>query len=139
MKQTSMSLHARVLIMAAMFLVVVAFTPDVMAEEYTVTWTNPTAYDDGSPLDPANDMQSVELFCDGATSPSYTVTGPFAATTDYTMTGLSPGDHNCYGVVVDIAGARSIDSAMIMFNVPPRRPNPIIWRTGVGSVGGGVP
>lgn len=125
-----------ILVIAVAF-IAAAYAPAAEAESYMLNWTNPTQYDDGASLDPATDIDEIQIFCDGDALPTYTIT---THPTTSLEIDVSPGDHTCYGIVVDNAGIESMQSALLTFNVAPARPNPIIWGSGASSAsrpGGG--
>ena len=67
--------HARAATLTALILLVVVLLASSIAdaaEPKTFTWSNPTQYEDGSPLDPA-DLVSYELGCTSLNDQTYTV------------------------------------------------------------------
>lgn len=89
------------------------------------TWTGPTEFTDGSPLDPAIDLSEYRLNCTGADSVNIIVSN--------TLIDFEPplgvfvaGDYVCTMAAVDNAGGISADSAPVNFTVSQKVPRPIV-------------
>lgn len=93
----------------------------------TFTWTLPTAYTDGSVLDPAFELDAVNLYCTGAAAVQQT----FPVSTSFTSpVGMfSAGIYACHlTVVANLAngGAESSPSNTVNFTVSQKAPSPMI-------------
>ena len=83
------------------------------------TWSNPTTFTDGSPLD-VSEIAEIRFYCDGDTTPTLTATGG-----DSSVTGdFGFGDHSCYATTFDVYGGESLPSNTVNFTIDRPRPNP---------------
>jgi len=84
----------------------------------TLTWTNPTARIDGSPLDPS-DILFLEIFDDtGDGSGPVLIGSPTGPDTDFTTQALAVGSHTFTVVVNDTTGHKSTASNAAVVTVP---------------------
>ncbi len=93
----------------------------------TFTWTLPTAYTDGSVLDPAFELDAVDLYCTGAAVVQQT----FPVSTSFTspIGMFIAGDYACHlTTTANLAngGAESGASNIVNFTVSQKAPNPIV-------------
>lgn len=110
-------------VLAVLFL---AISETAEADELkTFTWTNPDAYEDETPLDPA-DLVSYDLGCTTVSGDPYQVLDTFPASlplpTSHALS-LPPGDYWCV-LRVSTADATSVWSNEIFFTIPHPAPKP---------------
>ena len=104
------------------------------AASLSANWTNPTQFDDGSPLNPATDIERIDFYCNGDdTTPLFTSLGGASSI----VVDLPPGVYDCYGIVVATTGTQSVPSESRTFTVIAPRPFPIEWGSGSGVIGPG--
>lgn len=87
-----------------------------LAATKTFTWEAPTAYEDGTPLPPA-ELAGYLLECDDGTSE--TLSGSLTAL----MRDFAPGTYSCWMFADATNGERSLMSNTVSFTVPQPRPN----------------
>ncbi len=93
----------------------------------TFNWTAPTAYTDGSGLDPATDLSGYNLKCTGeAVSITNTVLPNDAITWTAPLGVFTAGDYTCVMSALDTGGLESVDSSPVNFIVSQKLPNPVV-------------
>ena len=104
------------------YLLVLLATSSVWAAlpwEPEFSWTFPTEYESGAPLD-VSQITETRIYCDGNSTPDAVITAPqnnYTSAFKY----FSAGSHTCYATVVDIDGAESGPSNSVNFTVPADR------------------
>jgi len=93
-----------------------------LPNEPELFWTPPTEFTDGSPLDPANDLENYHAICDGPVPQDFLISSTVVSY-QFGFRELTTGDYACLMRSVGIGGIESADSALVEFTVPARVPN----------------
>ena len=89
----------------------------------TLTWTNATEYENGTPFNAATQQEGVRIYCDGAVTPTLVSPGALESI----IGEFAVGFHTCAATTLDIFGAESVLSISTTFEIvapPPVKPNP---------------
>lgn len=104
---------------------IASMTPAHAADK-TFTWSNPTVYEDGSPLAPS-DLDRYDLGCTSVSGDPYQIIDTFPASlplpTSHSID-LPPGDYWCV-LRVSTPNATSTWSNEVFFTIPFPAPRPI--------------
>ena len=94
----------------------------VGAGDISFGWTNPTLNTDGTVFDPATELAEVRIYCNGATTPTFTSLGALESLSDT----VPPGTYTCYATAYDTSGKESGPSNTVTKIVEKAPPNPPI-------------
>lgn len=96
-----------------------------LPHEPLFTWTPPSEFTDGSPLDPATDLQYYEIRCTGP-QPVTLQVSPDADQLQTIRGTFAVGSYECAMVSVAKDGRESAPSAPVFFDVPAPVPTTVI-------------
>jgi len=92
-------------------------------ESKTFSWTDPTEFTDGAPLDADADILEYHLECDAGPESRYHITNAPGLTIWTSPDGAFPvGTYNCHIIAV-VDGASSDPSNTVTFTIDPSKPN----------------
>ena len=103
-------------LIAVLLLAVASIANADLVSKPNFTWTPPTSFEDGSPLNPATDLTMYHIYCN-AGAIDIQITDP-AATSYQAKAGEFPqGQNECQMTAVGTNGAESVYSAKKLFTL----------------------